>query len=326
MLIIFVSSQYEISQVGREILVNLIDLICSQYQNQESSPESLRITKLIDTTDIYIIPSMNPDGFEQGSRGNANGYDLNRNFPDLRFPGRESTPTQPEVAAVMNFISSRHFVLSANFHGGSVVANYPYDGNVNFQSGNYEATEDDPVFRNLALRYSFYHTNMHFSAEFPNGITNGAQWYVLYGGMQDYNYVKHGIMEITVELSEDKYPMQNLLASKFWPENQNALIAYLESVHTSAFHGSVLDSHRNPLSAVIDLVYLGGSVSAWSPISVTTDPVTGGWYRFMLPVGTYRITAMADGFLPQSVVLQIVDSLPLPYKSIQVVPFVLEKP
>ena len=57
---------------------------------------------------------------------------------------------------------------------------------------------------------------------FTNGITNGAevrlphssllprsgcisnnahQWYVLYGGMQDWNYVARGTFEVTVELS-----------------------------------------------------------------------------------------------------------------------------
>lgn len=50
-----------------------------------------RITKLIDSTRIHLLISMNPDGYEiskegdEGSsfgRSNANSVDLNRNFPD----------------------------------------------------------------------------------------------------------------------------------------------------------------------------------------------------------------------------------------------------
>lgn len=39
------------------------------------------------------------------------------------------------------------------------------------------------------------------------------------GGMQDFNYVWYGCMEVTLELSCCKYPQANELP-KFWEENR----------------------------------------------------------------------------------------------------------
>lgn len=54
----------------------------------------------------------------------------------------------------MNWSLSEPFVLSANLHGGALVANYPYDGNPDMQSGFEYLTPDNPVFLHLAHTYS----------------------------------------------------------------------------------------------------------------------------------------------------------------------------
>jgi carboxypeptidase D len=83
------------------------------------------------------------DGFSRSNEGlceslqnyygrfNARGIDLNRDFPD-RFDQKlieklYKPERQPETLAMMDWVKSNPFVLSANLHGGAVVASYPYD-------------------------------------------------------------------------------------------------------------------------------------------------------------------------------------------------------
>lgn len=87
-------------------------------------------------------------------RENANNIDLNRNFPDQFGITKDNEIQQPETSAVMKWILSEPFVLSANLHGGSLVANYPYDDNVEKMDGIYSKSPDDILFRRLAAVYS----------------------------------------------------------------------------------------------------------------------------------------------------------------------------
>ena len=43
--------------VGREVLLHLIDHLVTQYGQED------RVTHLLNTTTVHVMPSMNPDGF-----------------------------------------------------------------------------------------------------------------------------------------------------------------------------------------------------------------------------------------------------------------------
>ena len=92
-------------------------------------------------------------------------------------------------------------------------------------------TPDDDVFQHLASVYARNHATMHLglpckpgSPSFPNGTTNGAAWYPLTGGVQDYSYVWAGTLEITVEMSCCKYPPAAELPIH-WSEHRQVSIA-----------------------------------------------------------------------------------------------------
>lgn len=140
--------------VGRELLLYLIDYLLVNYE------KNVTIKHLIDNLRIHIVPTLNPDGYERAYVGDCDGVigrynrlnvDLNRNFPDQYHPNKDSL--QLETSHVMNWTKNYPFVLSASFHGGALVANYPWDNN-DKNVKQYSPSPDDSMFRYLALLYS----------------------------------------------------------------------------------------------------------------------------------------------------------------------------
>lgn len=162
----------------------------------------------------FVLQGPDSIGYLTG-RNNANGVDLNRNFPDLNtfmyYSGEISGPNhhiplpdnwksqvpawdavsekdtvvlfctqktnvglplvavhpffssqvEPETLAVIQWIGSYNFVLSANLHGGAVVANYPYDKSQDQRFRSHRRTvntptPDDKLFQKVRMGKCWY--------------------------------------------------------------------------------------------------------------------------------------------------------------------------
>lgn len=156
----------------------------------EGNPDAIPAGK-----SIVIVPLTNPDGFAAGSRTNANGVDLNRNFPannwksTVKMPSGETLATgggvaalsEPEAQVLANYVSSLGPALVMSYHsmGNVVVAN---------DAGN---------SWNLTRTYS---AKSGYGAQ--NGATIGNFFdYDTTGAFEDWLYDKKGIAAILVELA-----------------------------------------------------------------------------------------------------------------------------
>jgi hypothetical protein len=75
------------------------------------------------TLDLWIVPNLNPDGYAHGTRQNAHGVDLNRNFPaewragprGLEYPGPRPF-SERETRIARNLVERIHPQLTVWFH------------------------------------------------------------------------------------------------------------------------------------------------------------------------------------------------------------------
>ena len=167
---------------------------------------------MVNNAEIWINPNANPDGTYHGgnntvngaTRYNANGYDLNRNFPD---PIYGVHPNQQQETAVFRTLAEQNnFVLCANFHGGTEVVNYPWD---TWTSGypDYVSHADDNWYQFISHLYADTcqaHAPSNYMNGYNDGITNGGAWYVINHGRQDYMNWFMKSREVTIEISDTK--------------------------------------------------------------------------------------------------------------------------
>jgi len=263
--------------VGMEMCVYFIRLLVNDYGVDPTH------TALVNDLEFFICPLHNPDGNYHGVRENAQGYDLNRAFPDpVDDPNDTPVGRPPEVQHMMYFQYAHNALLGINYHGGAKVVNYPWDS----MYGEY--TPDDALIRNLSLGYAYRNPPMWNSGEFFHGVTIGWAWYVIHGGMQDWAYNWRNELHVTIELDDDMWPPSSRLA-QLWIENRDAMLWWAEQARIGV-EGFVTDAQDgSPIKATVDVVQIGKPM--WG------EPLQGYYHRMLEP-GTYTIEYRAFGYAP----------------------------
>ena len=220
--LLYIANMHGDETTGREMMIYLIRQLVNEYATNP------RVATLVNNAQIFIMPSMNPDGFELSQRYNKNGVDLNRDFPDFTSdPTDTPVGRADETQHIMRLHDQHHFDLAVNFHGGEVCFNLPWDTKTNKTLA--DRFGDDPVLSSLGREYADANPTMKArnGGSFTNGLTYGYEWYEVDGGMQDWASLYRQSVHATVELSYTKYPSSSFLATA-WRENQESMLAFLE--------------------------------------------------------------------------------------------------
>lgn len=289
---LYTSSIHGDETTGYVLMLHLIDYLLTNYAQDE------RITAIVDNIDLWINPLANPDGTYAGGnntvngarRSNANFVDLNRNYPDPEDgPHPDGYPWQPETVAFMDFAETRNFVMSANFHGGAEVINYPWDTWSRLHADDSWYCLISHEYADTAHAYSPY----GYMSGYNNGITNGYQWYSISGGRQDYMNYFQQCREVTIELSNTKIMPPGKLVN-YWEYNYRSLLNYIEQVNYG-IRGIVTDTITG--EAVVAQVFINGHDKDSSMVFSAAG--LGDYYR-PLKAGSYNISFYADGYFPKT--------------------------
>jgi carboxypeptidase T len=217
--VLFLGSHHGNERPGYEILLYFIQYMVNYYQNTSAVKDA------IDTTQIYIIPMMNPDGVEAGTRKNLEpnhgtfgfrsivtsvGVDLNRNYAGAWFllflrplfyrstsyhdasdVYRGSHPfSENETQAVRQFVETHNVSISIDYHTYGELILYPW-------GSSRLPTKDAGVFASIGENIS----------QLDNYTSEQSVFlYPTLGDSCDWMYATHHILAFTIELGTSYAP------------------------------------------------------------------------------------------------------------------------
>lgn len=278
---------------GYILMLRMIDYLLSNY-GQDS-----RVTRIVDSIEMWINPNINPDGTYSGGnntvfgarRGNANNIDINRNFPNhIGGAHPDGNVYQKETEACIQFESQHNLVMGADLHGGIECALTPW-------ACQFVKPLDNDWFLLIARQYADLaqaNSPTGYFTGSTNGVGNGAEGlYTAEGIRLDWQLHYNHCRGLTIEMSNTKILPENQLNS-LWDYNKDALLSFYEQV-LNGIRGTVTDSITGePLAAKVFIENLDKDSN-----HVYSHLPHGGYYRPIYK-GTHEVTFSCDGYISKT--------------------------
>lgn len=283
--------------------------------------EDEEVDFLIDNTEIWFFPLVNPDGhkivlnrvdvwWRKNIRDNnnngrfdtsnyygrgADGVDLNRNYAfEWRFNSNNRLATyggphpfsEPEVAVLKELMENHHFVAGISYHTYSELVLFPYGYSEDSRAPDHEALKDLAVTMAETIP-CLDEEDGHYKP------MQAVELYPARGTTDDYAYGEHGIFSFTLELGVEFIPPPDDV-KQISEDNMEAAMILLRRIHHSSLTGIVTDAEtQEPLEAEVYIAEIDETGSFRNPYR-SRKPF-GRYYRILLP-GEYQVVFKHDDY------------------------------
>jgi hypothetical protein len=224
-------------------------------------------TAVVDGLETLVVPMANPDGSYVSRRENADGVDLNRNFPFMWVAGvSDGSPfSEPETRALRDDALLHPYVLGVSYHTAADFVNLVW--NYTPQAPRHRA-ELEALLDPYAAGTSYE-------------VTLGWYWYSVYGEFTDWAYGTRGTLDTIIEIQGD---YDHELHLGIHVPRAVALLARA----AEGLGGRVTDAATgSPLAASVRV--------AERRAPVFTEPGLGDFHTVLVP-GSYTASAWAPGY------------------------------
>jgi len=305
--ILFDGQHHSNEPVGMESCIDIIEYLLNRYGVDQ------QVTDWINSTEIWVVPMLNPDGWNyiidnglyntywrKNQRDNNDngvfdaddGVDINRNYDHNWITGGSgaigsntyrgpSIFSEPEARAKRDLALAQKFVLSISYHSYGQVIIYSWSGDPSAPDQLLNRAYADSI----AKRIPRFGSSGTYSPTESNCTT---------GFSRCWMYVHCGTLEVTCETATEFIPAASD-AQQIAQDNINGALYLFDRLKSSMLTGHITDASSGlPISAEIKITEI------YQPVlnPRTSDEKYGRYYRPLLP-GSYTVLVTKDGYIPK---------------------------